>query len=102
MQILSKKENENMRYVEISVEEAMKRCKKNAKVLVAEQDLEKEDCNVIFVKKEKKDYDSLFKNVQTAATLSDELMEQLRLFTEHQEIHNIRPVGVQKIVLIKS
>lgn len=91
-----------MRYVEISIEEAMKKCKKNAKVLVAEQDLENEDCNVIFVKKEKKDYDKLFEDVQTAATLSDELMEQLRLFTEHQEISNIRPVGVQKIVLIKS
>lgn len=89
-------------YVEISIEEAMKRCKKNAKVLVAEQYLESEDCNVIFVKKEKKDYDKLFSGVQTAATLSDELMEQLRLFTERQEIPNIRPVGVQKIVLIKS
>lgn len=91
-----------MKYVEISLEEAMKRCKKNAKVLVAEQDLEREDCNIIFIKKEKKDYDKLFANVQTAATLSDELMEQLRLFTEHQEIPNIRPVGVQKIVLIKE
>lgn len=91
-----------MNYVEISIEEAMKRCKKNAKVLVAEQDLEKEDCNVLFVKKEKKDYDKLFADVQTAVSLSDELMEQLRLFTEHQEISNIRPVGVQKIVLIKS
>lgn len=91
-----------MRYVEISIEEAMRRCKRNAKVLVAEQDLENEDCNVIFVKKEKKDYDKLFADVQTAVTLSDELMEQLRLFTEHQEIQNIKPVGVQKIVLIKS
>lgn len=91
-----------MKYVEISIEEAMKRCKKNAKVLVAEQDLEKEDCNVIFVKKEKKDYDKLFADVQTVASLSDDLIEQLRLFTKHQEIPNIRPVGVQKIVLIKS
>lgn len=91
-----------MNYVEISIEEAMKRCKKNAKVLVAEQDLEKEDCNVLFVKKEKKDYDKLFADVQTAVSLSDELMEQLRLFTEHQEVSNIRPAGVQKIVLIKS
>ena len=29
----------NMKYVEVSIEEAMKRCKKNAKVLVAVQDL---------------------------------------------------------------
>lgn len=91
-----------MKYVEISIEEAMKRCKKNAKVLVAEQDLEKEDCNIIFVSKEKSDYDKLFRNVQTAASISDELIEQLRLFTERQEIPNIEPRGVQKIVLIKS
>lgn len=91
-----------MRYVEVSIEEAMKRCKKNAKVLVAEQDLEQEDCNIIFVKKEKKDYSDLFKDVKTAASLSDELMEQLRLFTERQEIPNVKPVGVQKIVLIKE
>ena len=44
-----------MRYVEVSIEEAMKRCKKNAKVLVAEQDLENEDCDVIFVAKGRKE-----------------------------------------------
>lgn len=91
-----------MKYVEVSIEEAMKRCKKNARVLVAEQDLEQEDCNVIFVKTEKKDYDKLFADIKTAATLSDELMEQLRLFTERQEIPNIKPIGVQKIVLIRE
>lgn len=91
-----------MRYVEVSIEEAMKRCKKNVKVLVAEQDLEQEDCNIIFVKKEKRDYGELFKDVKTAASLSDELIEQLRLFTERQEIPNIKPVGVQKIVLIRE
>ena len=35
-----------MKYVEVSIEEAMKRCKKNAKVLVAEQDLENDDCEI--------------------------------------------------------
>lgn len=91
-----------MIYVEISIEEAIKRCKKNTKVLVAEQDLENEDCNIIFIKKEKKDYDELFEDVQTAASLSDDLMEQLRLFTERQEIPNIKSKGIQKIVLIKQ
>lgn len=89
-----------MRYVEVSIEEAMKRCKKNAKVLVAEQDLENEDCEVIFVSKGKKDYGELFKDVQTAASLSDDLVKQLRLFTEHQDIPNIKPIGVQRIILI--
>ena len=91
-----------MRYVEISIEEAMKRCKKNAKVLVAEQDLENEDCDIIFVTKGRKEYGDLFKGIQTAASLSDDLVKQLRLFTERQEIPNIRPHGIQKIVLIKE
>lgn len=91
-----------MRYVEISIEEAMKRCKKNAKVLVAEQDLEHEDCDIIFVTKGRKDYNELFKDIQTAASLSDDLVKQLRLFTEHQDILNIEPHGIQKIVLLKQ
>ena len=91
-----------MRYVEVTIEEAMKRCKKNAKVLVAEQDLENEDCDVIFVTKGKKEYDKMFEDVKTAASFADDFVKQLRLFTEHQDIPNIRPHGVQKIVLIKN
>ena len=91
-----------MKYVEVSIEEAMKRCKKNTKVLVAEQDLENDDCEIIFISKGKKDYGELFKDVQTAASLSDDLVKQLRLFTEHQDILNIRPQGIQKIVLMKE
>lgn len=91
-----------MRYIEITIEEAIKRCKKNAKVLVAEQDLGKENHDIIFVKKGRRDYDGLFADVQTAAALSDDLLEQLRLFTEQQDILNIKPRGIQKIVLIKS
>ena len=91
-----------MKYVEVSIEEAMKRCKKNAKVLVAEQDLENDDCEVIFIQRKRKDYGELFKDVQTAASLSDDLVKQLRLFTEHQDILNIRPQGIQKIVLMKE
>lgn len=91
-----------MKYVEVSIEEAMKRCKKNAKVLVAEQDLENDDCEVIFISKGKKDYGELFKDIKTAASLSDDLVKQLRLFTEHQDILDIRPKGIQKIVLMRE
>ena len=90
------------RYVEVPIEEAMKRCKKNTRVLVAEQDLENEDCDIIFVSKGRKEYDELFEDVQTAVSLSDDLVKQLRLFTEHQDIPNIKPHGIQKIVLIKE
>ena len=91
-----------MRYVEVSIEEAMKRCKKNAKVLVAEQDLENKDCDIIFVTKGIKEYDAMFKDVQTAASICDDFVKQLRLFTEHQDIPNIQPHGIQKIILIRD
>ena len=32
----------------------------------------------------------------------DDLIKQLRLFTEHQDILNIRPQGIQKIVLMRE
>lgn len=88
--------------VEMSIEEAMKKCKKNATVFVAEQDLEKDDCNAEFITVKRTEYQRVFNNVKTAASLCDEFMNQLRLFTEKQNIPDIEPRGVQKIVLIKD
>ena len=48
-----------MQYVEMTVEEAKKRCKKNAKVLVAVQDLEDDNVDVIFVPKRRGEYEKL-------------------------------------------
>lgn len=91
-----------MKYIEVSLEEAIKRCKKNVRVLVAEQDLE--DCNVdmIFVSKAKKDLDDVFKGVQTVASLYDDFVNQLKLFTEKQDIRNIRPYGIQRTVILRE
>lgn len=89
-----------MRYVEISVEDAIKKCKKNAKVLVAEQDLTSEECDCIFVLKGNREYGDIFKDVQTVASLTDDLVKQLNLFTERQDIFDIKPVGIQKIILM--
>lgn len=91
-----------MRYVEMTVEEAMKICNKNDKVLVAVQDLEDDNCNVTFVKKRKNDYGSLFEDVKTVASACDDFVKQLRLFTEKQNIYNIEPRGFQKIILLKE
>ena len=44
-----------MRYVEMTIEEAMKRCNKNKKVLVAIQDLEDDNVDTVFVQKEKRE-----------------------------------------------
>lgn len=91
-----------MRYVEMSVEEAMKKCKKNAKILVAIQDLADESVDIVFVQKRGSDYKDVFEDVQTVASLCDDFVKQLRLFTEKQDIKNIQPYGVQKTVLLNK
>ena len=79
-----------MRYVEMTIEEAMKRCNKNKKVLVAIQDLEDDNVDIVFVQKERSEYQSVFENVQTVAYACDDLVKQLRLFTEKQNIYNMK------------
>ena len=91
-----------MKYVEVSIEEAMKRCKKNAKVLVAVQDLEDDNVDVVFIQKGRNEYQSMFEDVKTVASACDDFVKQLRLFTEKQNIFNIEPKGIQKIVLLKE
>lgn len=91
-----------MKYVEMTIEEAMRRCNKNKKVLVAIQDLEDENVDVIFVQKERDEYKEMFDDVKTVASACDSLVNQLNLFTEKQNIYNIEPHGIQKIVLLKE
>ena len=91
-----------MKYVEMTIEEAMKRCKKNDKVLVAIRDLEDDNFNEVFVKKRKEEYDSLFDDVKTVASACDDFVKQLSLFTEKQNIYNIEQRGIQKIILLKE
>lgn len=91
-----------MMYVEMTLEEAMARCDKNDKVLVAVQDLS--DCNnsvIAFVRKKREEYPELFADIQTAYSIRDDFVNQLRLFTAHQNVSNIKPVGLQKTVLIE-
>ena len=92
----------NMKYVEMTIEEAMKRCNKNKKVLVAVQDLEDENIDIVFVKKERCEYREIFEDVKTVISAYDDLVKQLRLFTEKQNIYNIEPRGIEKIVLLKE
>lgn len=91
-----------MKYVEMTIEEAMKICNKNDKVLVAVKNLEEEDCNAVFVSKKRNEYKDVFDNVKTVASICDDFINQLRLFTEKQNIPYIQPKGVQKIVLVKK
>ena len=91
-----------MKYIEMTIEEAMKRCNKNKKVLVAVQDLEDENIDIVFVKKEKSEYEEIFEDVKTVASACDDFVKHLRLFTEKQNIYKIEPRGIEKIVLLKE
>ena len=92
-----------MRYIEMTIEEAMKSCNKNTKVLVAVQNLEKEEeTDIVFVPKKRDEYKKMFEDVRTAASLCNDFVKQLNLFTEIQDIYNIKPQGLQKIVLLKE
>lgn len=91
-----------MQYVEMSIEDAMKKCKKNAKILVATQDLADNDTEIIFVQKRGSDYKEVFEDVKTVASLSDDLVRRLNLFTEKQDIRNIRPYGIRRIVILRE
>lgn len=91
-----------MKYVELTIEEAIQRCDKNAKVLVAVRDLKDTSVNVTFEKKERQDYPEIFEDIQTAASLCDDFVKQLKLFTEKQDIYDIRPKGFQKIILLRE
>ena len=88
-----------MRYVEMTIEEAMKRCNKNKRVLVAVQDLEDDNTDVIFVRKERSEYRTIFEDVQTVASICDDFVKQLRLFTEKQNIYSIE---YQQMALMKK
>ena len=91
-----------MKYVEVSIEEAMKRCNKNKKVLVAVQDLEDDNVDIVFVQKGRSEYQTIFEDVKTVASACDNFVKQLRLFTEKQNIYNVEPRGAQKIILLKE
>ncbi len=91
-----------MQYVEMSIEEAIKRCKKNAKILVATQDLADDNADIIFISKRENEYNEVFEDVKTVASLCNDFVNQLKLFTEKQDIRNIRPYGIQKTVLLKE
>lgn len=91
-----------MQYIEMTVEEAMKRCKKNAKILVATQDLADTNAEIIFVQKKGSDCEAVFEDVKTVASLSDDIVRRLNLFTEKQDIMNIRPYGLQRIIILRE
>ena len=91
-----------MKLVEMTVDEAREVLGGQAKVLVAIQNLEDEtDINIRFSHKKKEDYEHILSDVETVASICDDFVKQLRCFTVKQDLKNIIPRGVQKIVLIR-
>lgn len=92
-----------MKLVEMSIEDAMRICGKNAMVLVAVQNLEQEEQEISFEQKRRDEYEKLFSDVKTVVSSMDDLVKRLDCFTEKQDIiRGIRQVGLQKIVLVEK
>lgn len=90
-----------MKYIEMSIEEVMQLCNKHTKVLVAVQDLAKKDEVISFVQKRREEYGQIFEDVQTVTHSTDDFINRLDCFTEKQNILDIKPIGIQKIVLLQ-
>ncbi len=91
-----------MKYIEMTVEEAMKYCNKKDKVLVAVQDLENEDVDVVFIQKRKREYGDIFRDAKTISSMCDNFIKELSVFTEKQDLTNIQPRGLHKVVLLNE
>lgn len=90
-----------MRYVEMTIDEAVKYCK-GKKVLVAEQDLEKDEV-VEFHRKTYQECTEIIKESETIAKICDDFINQLRVFSEKQkDLVNIRPIGKMSTILVRD
>lgn len=90
-----------MRYVEMTIEDALKY---NAKiVLVAVQDLEENNKCVSFIPRTRCEYEKIIKEAETLVQVTDDFVKQLRAFTVKQpDIRNISPHGKLSTILLKN
>lgn len=97
-----------MNFVEFTINEetidgAIKllRQSKGKKVMIAVQNLEENDVNVAFVRKYKNECERIIKEAGTVASVCDDFMKQLRIFTEIQkDLAHIEPKGYLKTILL--
>ena len=69
---------------------------------MAVQNLEDCSVNVPFALKKREEYPEIFEDIKTAVSFCDDFIKQVRLFTEVQDIYNIRARGLQKTVMLKE
>ncbi len=90
-----------MKYVEVTIEQALEMNKgnKNSKVLVAINNLE-EDEVVAFVRKTKSECENIIKDAQTLVHNCDDFMDSLMCYSHRQDIKSIQPIGVLSTILV--
>lgn len=92
-----------MNYIEVTIEQALEMNKgdKNSKVLVAINDLEKNDV-ASFVKKTRNECEKIIKDAETLVQNCDDFMECLMCYSERQDLRSIQPIGVLSTILVKQ
>ena len=90
------------KYIEMTIEEAIEYNKgnKNAKVMVAINNLEQDDV-ASFVKKTKGECEEIIKKAQTIAHNCDDFMDSLHCYSAKQNLKEIKPIGVVSTILIR-
>lgn len=95
----------NMKYIEVTTEEAIKllQSSKGKKVMVAITELETvKNIDSQFYPRLKLDCETMIKDAETIASYCDDFVKQLKVFTEIQpDIMNLKPKGIQNIILLR-
>lgn len=89
-------------YIEMTVEEAMKIKGKNAKVLVAVQDLSNNDTITSFKPSRFGECENIIKSGETILKQMDDFVNQLKIFSYKQvDLNNIKNRGKMHTILFK-
>ena len=91
-----------MKYIEMTIEDALRYCKGNKKetVLVAVYDME-DECNLSsFNRKNKKECEEIIRKAETVAKMCDDFVSGLRCFSVKQDLKRIEPRGKSHTILL--
>lgn len=90
-----------MKYIEVTIEEAlaMNKGDKNSKVLVAVSNLE-DDNVAAFVKKTRNECEKIIKDAETLVQNCDDFMDCLLCYSEKQDLKSIRSVGMLSTMIL--
>lgn len=92
-----------MKYIEVTIEQAlaMNKGNKNSKVLVAVNDLGKNDV-AAFVKKTRNECEKIIKDAETLVQNCDDFMDCIMCYSKRQDIRSIQPIGMLSTILLRQ